>query len=142
MLLLASLGRHQICSSVSDSTHERRRGQYCSISFARENSRKRVETGEAAIFSYFAWGPPPRADALATFPDARGATPARLARAFALARAAGAALARIWNRTSQTFFGHPRVCELLIELHRELETARRALRPRAGDIHARLAVEG
>src|SRR5207249_3647191 len=61
--------------------------------------------------------PPPRADALGALFNARGAPPplghpsapttragdpARLARAFALARAAGAALAHIQNRTSQT----------------------------------------
>ena len=44
MLFEASLGRHQICSSVSDSTHPRRRGQYCSISFLREKSRNSVLT--------------------------------------------------------------------------------------------------
>lgn len=40
MLLLAALGRHQTCSSVSDSTQPRRRGQYCSSSLRREKSRK------------------------------------------------------------------------------------------------------
>src|SRR5579859_2547543 len=39
-LLLWSLGRHHTCSSVSDATHSRSRGQYCSSSFQRENSRK------------------------------------------------------------------------------------------------------
>ena len=68
MLLLASLGRHQICSSVSDSTHERRRGQYCSISFARENSRKSVETDEAAIFFLFRGSPPHALTPLRLFP--------------------------------------------------------------------------
>ena len=42
MLLLASFGRHQTCSSVNDSTQPRSRGQYCSNSFERENWRKRL----------------------------------------------------------------------------------------------------
>ena len=46
-LLLFSLGRHQICSSFSDSTHVRKRGQYCSKSFPRENLRNSI----AIVFS-------------------------------------------------------------------------------------------
>src|SRR5215469_15999869 len=47
MLLLASLGRHQICSSVKDSTQLLSRGQYCSSSLWREklrNSELRFES--------------------------------------------------------------------------------------------------
>src|SRR5215470_4976786 len=47
MLLLASLGRHQICSSVKDSTQLFSRGQYCSSSLWREklrNSELRFES--------------------------------------------------------------------------------------------------
>src|ERR1035437_8939285 len=43
MLLLAWLGRQLTCSSVSDSTHARKRGQYSASSFRRENARKRSE---------------------------------------------------------------------------------------------------
>src|SRR5579862_1264693 len=39
MLLLASLGRHHTCSSLSGSTHFFNRGQYCSSSLLRENLR-------------------------------------------------------------------------------------------------------
>src|ERR1700720_2478937 len=50
MLLLASFGRHHTCSSLNDSTQLRRRGQYCSSSFQRENSRKRwVTLGSTVI---------------------------------------------------------------------------------------------
>src|SRR5215475_15059238 len=47
MLLLASLGRHQICSSVKDSTQLFSRGQYCSSSLWLEklrNSELRFES--------------------------------------------------------------------------------------------------
>src|SRR5690348_16687859 len=55
MLLLASFGRHQTCSSVSDSTHVRNRGQYCSSSFQRENSMNSAVTvfgGMAGIITF------------------------------------------------------------------------------------------
>ena len=52
MLLLAAFGRHQICSSLSDSTHARSRGQYCVPSFFRENSRNRCETVFVIMRSY------------------------------------------------------------------------------------------
>src|ERR1700730_7112996 len=49
MLLLASFGRHQTCSSFSDSRQPRNRGQYCLSSFSRENSRKRLEMSWSVI---------------------------------------------------------------------------------------------
>src|SRR5215469_244710 len=50
MLLLASLGRHQICSSVKDSTQLFTRGQYCSSSLWRENLRNNELRFESEVW--------------------------------------------------------------------------------------------
>src|SRR5262245_34584632 len=50
MLLLDSLGRHHTCSSVSDSTQDRMRGQYSCISFSRENFKNKVATVASGVF--------------------------------------------------------------------------------------------
>src|SRR5215472_5340889 len=50
MLLLASLGRHQICSSVNDSTQLFSRGQYCSSSLWREKLRNNELRFESKVW--------------------------------------------------------------------------------------------
>src|SRR5208337_1140882 len=45
----ASLGRHQICSLVSDSTHVFMRGQCCSKRSFREESRKSAVSSESVV---------------------------------------------------------------------------------------------
>jgi hypothetical protein len=49
MLLLASFGLHQICSSFRDSTQPRNRGQHWLTNFSCENSRNSLEVSESVI---------------------------------------------------------------------------------------------
>src|SRR5579863_748103 len=58
MLLLASLGRHQTCSSVSALTHCRMRGQYWVSSLWREKLRKTV--ARSALVAVMGMGLIPR----------------------------------------------------------------------------------
>ena len=52
MLLLESFGRHHTCSSERDSIQARSRGQYCSNSFLRENSRNNVLVFRSVLMDF------------------------------------------------------------------------------------------